>query len=126
MATAKTDRTVLSEEEIEKYGKRADELAKEHSVSKVHPIVQINPDTLERAVCYLSEPSYATKIRVMDKAATLGMWTAGDELRLACTIKAASDPITYGESPECDRYKMGITDYAIMMVKRLDNQFKKK
>lgn len=120
------DRKELSEEEIAEYEAKAVALAKKEIVSKVHPVVQIDPETLGRHVCYLKEPNYSTKIRVMDKATTLGIYTAADELREACIIKEASDPITYGDSPECDRYKMGATDYAITMVTRLQNQFKKK
>lgn len=118
--------SALTDEEIAKYDVRAAELAKAKSISKVHPVVQIDPDTLERKVCYLSEPNYLTKIRVMDKATTIGIYTAADELREACLIKEASDPITYGDAPECDRYKLGVTDYALTMVTRLQNQFKKK
>lgn len=116
----------LTQEEIKQYDERAEGLAREKGVSKVHPVVQINPDTLERKACYLTEPNYSTKIRVMDKATTLGIYTAADELREACIIREASDAITYGESPECDRYKLGVTDYALTMVTRLQNQFKKK
>jgi hypothetical protein len=125
-AEKKIDKTVLSEEEVAEYAAKAEALAKAKAVSKVHPVVQIDPETLARHVCYLSEPSYATKIRVMDKATSLGVYTAADELREACLIKEASDPITYGESSECDRFKMGVTDYALTMVSRLQNQFKKK
>ena len=122
----KTDRSKLSDEEISAYDDRAAQLAKEKCVSKVHPVVMIDPETLDRKVCYLTEPNYPTKIRVMDKAATLGPWTAADELREACTIKEASDAITYSEAPDSDRYKMGINDYCLLMVNRLSNQFKKK
>ena len=116
----------LTEQEIQEYQDKADALAREKGVSKVHPIVQIDPDTLERKVCYLSEPNYVTKLTVMDKAITVGPYIAGEELRQACVIKESSDTITYGDSPECDRYKLGVVDYAILMVKRLQNQFKKK
>lgn len=122
----KVDRSVLSEEETAEYDQKAEALAKANNVSKVHPIVQIDPETLSRHVCYLKEPNYSTKIRVMDKATTIGVYTAADELREACLIREASDSITYGEAPECDRYKMGVTDYALTMVARLQNQFKKK
>lgn len=125
-APEKKDLTILSDEEISEYEAKAEALAKQENVSKVHPVVQIDPETLSRHVCYLKEPNYSTKIRVMDKATTLGVYTAADEMREACLIRKASDPITYGDSPECDRYKMGVTDYALTMVTRLQNQFKKK
>lgn len=116
----------LTDIELKEYQDKADSLAREKGVSKVHPIVQIDPETLQRHVCYLSEPNYVTKLAVMDKAITVGPYMAGEELREACVIKEASDAITYGDSPECDRYKLGVVDYAILMVKRLQNQFKKK
>lgn len=116
----------LTAEETKTYQDKADELAKKHEVSKVHPVVQIDKDTKERKVCYLKEPNYTTKIRVMDKVVQGGTYTAADELREAIVIKDASDPITYGESPECDAYKLGITDYCLTIVRRLSNQFKKK
>lgn len=116
----------LSQEEIDQYDESAKLLAARYSVSKVHPVVQINPITFARTVCFLKEPNYETKLRVMDKATTGGVYTAADELRVACTLKEESDQITYGDGPECDDYKMGVTDYALTMVKRLQNQFKKK
>jgi hypothetical protein len=116
----------LTEEEIKLYEEKAAQIAKSKNISKVHPVVLIDQDTMERRVCYLTEPNYLTKIRVMDKAATHGVYTAGDELRQACLVREESDPITYGESPECDRYKLGVTDFAISLVRRLQNQFKKK
>lgn len=125
-AAEKVDRTVLSEQEIADYQQRADDLARTAGVSKVHPVVTIDPDTFDRHVCFLKEPNYSTKIRVMDKATTLGIYTAADEMREACLMRKESDPITYGDAPECDRYKMGATDYALTMVNRLQNQFKKK
>lgn len=115
----------LTKEEVEFYEEHASSLRK-NGISKVHAVVQIEPETLQRAVCYLNEPNYTTKIRVMDKAVTHGIYTAADELREACLIRDQSDPITYGESWESDRYKMGVTDYCLGLVTRLQNQFKKK
>lgn len=117
---------ILSQAEHKEYEAIADKLAKELFVSNVHVVVQINPDTLERKVCYLKEPNYLTKIRVMDKAVTLGIYTAAEELRELSVIREASDAITYSESPESDAYKLGCVDYCLGMIKRLQNQFKKK
>lgn len=117
----------LTEAEVKEYEAKAEELAKQLGVSKVHPVVQIDPERgYERQVCYLKEPSYTTKIRLMDKASTSGVFSAGEELRELCTIREASDAITYSDAPESDRYKLGVVDYAIGMVSRLQNQFKKK
>ena len=116
----------LTEAENETYKQQAETLATREGVSKVHPVVQIDPQTLERKACYLKEPNYATKITVMDKAITVGVYKAADELREACLIRDASDAITYSDHPDSDRYKMGVTDYCMGMVTRLQNQFKKK
>lgn len=116
----------LSEDENKAYDDKAAHLAKELNVSKVHVVVQIDKETFERTVCYLKEPNYPTKINVLNKASQLGAWAAGDELREASVIKESSDARTYGESAECDAYKLGITEYCMGMVTRMTNQFKKK
>lgn len=127
--TAETEKKFppeLTKEENLMYAEAAEQLAKKHNVSKVHPIVQIVPETFERVVCYITEPNYITKVRVMDKATTIGVYSAAEEMRQACLLPEPSDPISYGESPECDRFKMGVLDECLTMIKRLQNQFKKK
>lgn len=124
--TTKKLSATLTDEENEEYSQKAEQLAKQYNVSKVHVVAQINPKTFQRFVCYLKEPNYVTKIRVMDKATTLGPFAAADELREACVIKEHSDSITYGESDECSPYKIGILDECLLMVNRYTNQFKKK
>lgn len=117
----------LTDAENQQYAETADQLCKSiGGCSKVHPVVFIDAESKERTVCYLKEPNYATKIRVMDKTTTIGLFSAADELREACTIKEHSSPITYGDGPECDKYKMGVTDYCLTIVNRMRNQFKKK
>jgi hypothetical protein len=119
--------TPLSEDEIAKYELEAERIQKANNLpTKVHVVVQINPQTNERVVCYLQEPNYATKLVLMDKAAMLGQWQAGEEMRSICVITSESNPLTYGESPECDPYKMGVTEYSFGLVKRYLNQYKKK
>lgn len=117
----------LTPEELKYYEEKAEELARKYSVSKVHPVVQIDEENgYRRIVCYLKEPNYDTKLRVMDKMATVGIFSASNELREACTLREESDAISYGESHECDSSKMGVTEYCVTIVKRLNNQFKKK
>lgn len=116
----------LTDAEIAEYDETAKQLASKLNVSKVHVVVQIKPDTLERAVCYLKEPNYLTKVRIMDKAASLGVYTAAEELREMSVIKEHSDSLTYSDHFESDRYKIGILDYCLGMISRLQNQFKKK
>ena len=116
----------LTDAENKQYKETADALAASKGISKVHVVVQIDPDTLERKVCYLSEPNYQTKISVMDKAVTIGIYRAAEELREISVIKESSDAITFSDSSESDIYKLGIVDYCMGMVNRLQNQFKKK
>lgn len=116
----------MSDAENEMYEARAAVLATEHKTPKVHIVVQMDPETFERSVCYLTEPSYAVQLSVLSKLKEIGTYIAIDELREACVIKEASDPITYGESPVSNRYKLGITQYLIPQIRLLNNQYKKK
>jgi len=116
----------LSQDELDNYQSRSEEIAKELNVSKVHPVVFINPTTFERSVCYLSEPNFQTKLAIMDKALMLGVYQAGEELMRACVVKDYSDSITYSEHPVSDEYRMGVIDYCLQMINRYQNQFKKK
>ena len=116
----------LTEVENKSYDAAAKALAVAKNISKVHVVVQMDPETLERKVCYLSEPNYQTKIAVMDKAVTIGVYRAAEELRELSVIKESSDAITYSDSPESDPYKLGVVDYCLGMISRLQNQFKKK
>lgn len=117
--------TSLSEEEIQNYDQLAHELAEKYNVSKVHPVVMVDTETNERIVCFLKEPNYLSKLRIMDKASQLGAFSAGDELRELITLKDESDPRTYGSGTECDKYKLGVTNYCIAMIELSMNQFKK-
>jgi hypothetical protein len=117
---------ILSDDEIAFFNSEAERIAKEKGFSKVHPVILMDPETYERRKCYLSEPNYLTKIAVLDKAAQLGVFAAGEELRKICTIQDESDQLTWGEAPECDSYKLGVVEYSVKMVKRAQNQFKKK
>ena len=118
--------SILSDEEISVYEETASQLAKQKNVSKVHPVVLMFPPAWDRKVCYITEPNYMTKVSVLNKASQIGPWIAAEELREICTIREASDAITYSESPESDMYKLGIVEYCMNMVTRLQNQFKKK
>lgn len=118
---------ILNDEEIAMYDNAAKGIAAKRSIHKVHPVVLMDPDDKwKRYVAYVSEPNYSTKISILNKSSQLGPWPAADEMREACILKEDSDPITYGESPECDRYKLGVTEYCMGIVSRFQNQFKKK
>ena len=116
----------LTEEEIKAYEDRAAALAKEYNVSQVHVCVQVTPETLERRACYIKEPNFMTKLTVMGKMVRVDMYVAANELREACIIKEASDPITYGDSPECDPYKLGVISFCFGIIDTYHNILNKK
>lgn len=116
----------ITDAEHSYYEEKAKSLATSLNVSAVHPVVFTEPDTLKRSVCYLKEPVFLTKVAVLNKATMLGPWPAALELMEISIIKEASDAITFSESPESDRYRLGIGDYCMGMITRLQNQFKKK
>lgn len=122
--TALTEK--LTEEEIASYDEKCTELAKRENVSKVHCCVIVTPDTFERRACFIREPNFPTKLNVLGKMVNVGIYPASDELREACTIKDASDPLTYGESSECDDYKLGVVNFCMGIIKPMQNAYSKK
>lgn len=116
----------LTEEENENLEKKAEELAKGiPGCSKVNIFVSIDKESKKRHVAFLREPPYRTKILISDKAATIGLYSAADELRDSCLLKEHSDILFYGETLECDKYKLGLCDFCVGLVRRVVNAFKK-
>lgn len=116
----------LTPEELAGYQEDAAALAVKYKVSKVHVYVAIAPETNERVVGFLKEPSYLQKIVALDKIATVGPFMAGDELREVLTIREESDPRTFDISSNCDCYRMGMTGACIPIIDMIKNSFKKK
>jgi hypothetical protein len=116
----------LTHEEISILEQKAADLAIQHKVAKVHIYVAIDPKTKERVVGFLKEPTFIQKIYAMDKIATVGIFMAGDELRDALTLKEESDPRTYALSPDCDKYRLGMTGTCVPIIEVAQNAFKKK
>ena len=118
------DYNVLHENELQALEAHAAQLAKKHGVSKVHIYVAIDPETKERIVGFYKEPSYIQKIYAMDKIATVGMFTAGEELRSALVLKdvGESDPRVY----TVDDYKLSMASACITLIQVAQNAFKKK
>lgn len=116
---------VLTEDELNSFENRAIEIGqKENCV--VHFCPFINPQTFERYVVFLREPSYMTKLYALDKVTTHGLNVAAEDLRQACIMKEYSDPITYSDANESDPYKLGTLDFIKdNMVKRYIPQLKK-
>jgi hypothetical protein len=108
------------------YEEQAKQLASKYKVSEVHPCVLIDPKTMERTVAFISEPNYLTKLTVMDKALNIGPYMAASDLRNQCILKEESDAKTYGDSSDCDVFKLGVDNFCMGIVTRLQNQFQKK
>lgn len=116
----------ISAEEMAAFEAKAAELAVKYKCSKVHVYVGLEPETNERIIAYFKEPSYLQKILAMDKIATVGVFMAGDELRSALVLTEESDPRTYGNTSNCDIYKLGLTSACVPIIEMAANQFKKK
>lgn len=119
----------LSQEELQQFQEKCDELAKQHNVGQVHCCVQIRREdgSNERIVSYIKEPNYMTKLALMDKAAQLNaVMMASEELRLLCQIKEESHPLTYSENWQADKYKLGVTKFCAEIIELAQNEYTKK
>ena len=117
---------VLTDTERKMYEDKAQELATEIGVPKVHPVIFVHPETKERIVGYLSEPNFQTKLAIMDKSLMLGVYQAGEELARICLLKEHTDMRMYSEANACDDYRMGVVDKCLTLIGRYQDQFKKK
>jgi hypothetical protein len=116
---------IISDEERKSYEDKCIELATAHNVGKVHVCVQFKPETNERIVSYIKEPNYVSKLALMGKASELDMYAAGEELRLIYQIKEESHPLTYGETYDCEPYKLGVVQHCLGVITIVTNRFKK-
>lgn len=116
----------LSQEEIEGYEAKSLEFQKKYQTPKVHVYVGIEENTNKRVVAYLKEPSFTVKLYFLDKFTSLGAFSAAEELARAVLIKEESDPLTYGDGYECDKYKLGVVTKCMEIAEIIQNQFKKK
>ena len=114
---------MIKQEEIQILESYAEELAKKHGLKKVHIYVSVD-ETGDRVVGYYKEPTYAQKLYAMDKIASVGPFSAGEELRqfLTLTGEGESDQRIYTE----DRYKLAIAGLCIELIEVAKNDFKKK
>lgn len=115
----------LSEEEVAFYHAQELAFAEKYKTDIVRACVMISKDDLSRVVCYLKDPEWLTKIKIMDMATQQGMYTAADYLRRLCTIESESDPRTFNPIKKDEKYKMGAVDYCLQLVERVINQLKK-
>src|ERR1035437_6208510 len=114
----------LTADEIKALDEKAIELAKKYSTPKVHVFVAIVPETKERIIGFLKEPSYIQKLAVMDKIHAEMMFIASEELRGVLTLQEESDPRTYSTANECDKYRLGMAATCIGMIEATKNEFK--
>ncbi len=111
----------MTNEEIQA---KADELSTREGC-KVHPLVFMTEDNIEKVVGFIKEPPRQVKLRVMDKGLTSPA-TAASEVVEAFLVKDASDPKIWDEKPENDKFYLGAVMEAYNMISMAVNQFKKK
>lgn len=116
----------LTPEEVTLYEEKAQEIAKARGVQSVHPVVFIKPDTHERIVAYLRQPTFTEKLYAMDTAISAGVYMSASNLMELLLIKEESHQLATSDAPQADDVRMGIVDYCLNMVSRYQNQFKKK
>ncbi len=116
----------LSIEEIELYSNKAKEIEASIGGTKVHPIVILHPETFDRKVCYVKEPTFLMKLDALDKAMTLGVYKSAYMLFEQIVLKEHSDAITFSDASDSDAYKLGVITEVSSMVEMYQNQFKKK
>jgi hypothetical protein len=123
------DKRKITEDEKQIYEQKAIELAAKYKVAKVHVCVLIKSDSedFERLVAYVREPDYMSKLALMDKASTLGIRMAAEELRMMfqCTGQDESHPYTCSDLAEFERYKLGVAEFCIGIVQISVDQLKK-
>lgn len=116
----------LSQEEIELYSAKAKEISITIGGTEVHPIVILHPETYERKVCYIKEPSFMQKLDALDRAVAIGQFKSAYILFEQVIIKEHSDAIMFSDSSESDAYKMGAIGVVDKLVVTYSNEFKKK
>jgi hypothetical protein len=127
MSKETQDKALIGKDESAKYEAKCVELAEKYNVPKVYVCVQfkIGDEERERIVSYIKEPDYMTKLVAMDKAGTHGMHLAAEELRMVNILQEESHPLTYGDSIECEPYKLGVAQFCLDIIKIALNVLKK-
>ena len=118
--------TQLADKENAEFEAKATELAKKYGVTKVHVYVGIDPETNDRIVGYLKEPSYTQKIFILDKTAQGLMFATADSMLDTLTLKEESDPKTYESIPLWESYRLGMVGTCVSIIETVQNSFKKK
>jgi len=117
----------ITPEEKAQYEAKCIELAAKYGVPKVYPCVLFkhNDPTCERLVAFIKEPNYISKLAAMDKASTMGIHLAAEDLRLVNQIVEESHPWTCSDLAEFERYKLGVAQFCIGIIDISMNHLKK-
>lgn len=116
----------LTPEEESFYKKRCEELCKEHNTINVHCYVsaQRGADG-NRVVGYFKEPSFETKLIILDKANQFTPLLAAHELMQATLIREASSVEITSELPTFDAFRIGAVMFCLYIIKVHNNVLKK-
>ncbi len=117
----------LTDDERKAIDEKCLELATKHNVAKVYPYVHVAAERdNERIIAYITEPTYITKISLMDKSRNLGLHIAADELRELCLLRDESHAFTFGSESFCDKYKLGVATFCTNVIDIALDGLKKK
>jgi hypothetical protein len=124
-STPKEETSAFSAEQLAPFIAKRDELTA-NSDRPVHMFLLKNQKTGEPVVAYVKEPNYVSKVALMDSIISKGAVITGETMREACLIEKESHPLTYGNAPECDEYKLSIAINCIGLIKSVADEYKKK
>ena len=116
----------LTEAEVLAFETKASEIAKQRGYVQVHPVVFIMPESLERIVAYLRNPTFTEKLYAMDQAITVGPFMSASNMSELVLIKDESHPLASSDAPQADMIRLGIVNYCMGLISHYQNQFKKK
>ena len=116
----------LTPEEEAFYKQRCEELCKAHNTINVHCYVsaQRGADG-NRVVGYFKEPSFETKLIILDKANQFTPLLAAHELMQSTLIREASSVEITSELPTFDPFRIGAVMFCLYIIKVHNNVLKK-
>lgn len=116
----------LTPEEVAFIESECERIASELKCGKVHACVQIyKTKGNERVISYIQEPNYPTQLYLLDKAAELGAHQASENMRELCLIREASHALTYMDTVEASKFKVGVVRFCMNLIKVVNDELKK-
>ncbi len=106
----------LTNDEVLASEQKAIEIAKEKGVPRVHPFIFIHQSTYRRIHAFLREPTLTEKVYALDNVSRVGMNTAALMLSEQLVIKEHTDQLVYGDTFECEPYKLGVMQGVIERI----------